>query len=263
MVLSISSYWLLFVEVRKNKTPPTTPLNFTEKQPVEQIIELEMVFVEGGAFTMGCTAEQVKYCEDNEKPPHKVTINSFYIGKYEVTQAQWKAVMDNNPSYFKDCDDCPVESVNWNDVQVFLQKLNAKTGKKYRLPTEAEWEYAARGGNKSQKYIYAGGSDLSAVAWYGDNSNSKTHPVGSKSPNELGLYDMSGNVWELCEDIGHDNYSGAPTDGNAWTTGGDSSNRINRGGSIGHYYWSARVANRELGDLDTRILYYGFRVVRD
>lgn len=222
-----------------------------------------MVFVEGGTFIMGCTAEQGKYCEDNEKPPHKVTLNSYYIGQYEVTQAQWKAIMGNNPSSFKDCDDCPVEQVSWDDIQIFLQKLNEKTGKKYRLPTEAEWEYAARGGNKSQKYKYAGSNDLDAVAWYGyEKSDSKPHPVGQKKANELGLYDMSGNVWEWCEDAWHKNYTGAPTDGSAWTGGDDSSLRVVRGGSWNYLPLNCRAAYRYGYYTVLRYSDLGFRVAR-
>jgi formylglycine-generating enzyme required for sulfatase activity len=129
-----------------------------------------------------------------------VILSSYYIGVTEVTQALWQAVMGNNPSYYKG-DNRPVESVSWNDCQEFIKKLNSLTGRTFRLPTEAEWEYAARGGNRSKGYKYSGSNKLSEVAWYTDNSRAITHQVAGKIPNELGLYDMSGNIWELCNDL--------------------------------------------------------------
>ena len=168
------------------------------KKIVNNIIN-NMVYVEGGTFMMGATAEQKSDAFKNEKPAHQVTLSSYSIGKYEVTQEEWEAVMGSTPSEFKGTKR-PVEKVSWDDCQEFIRKLNAMTGKRFRLPTEAEWEFAARGGNKSRGYKYAGGNTIDDVAWYGNNSDDHPHNVGTKSPNELGLYDMCGNVWEWCED---------------------------------------------------------------
>ena len=195
--------------------------------PVKNGINIDMVRVEAGTFTMGATAE-MKDPNDDEIPTHRVTLtNDYYIGKYEVTQALWQAVMGNNPSCFKG-DNLPVEQVRWDDCQDFLSRLNLITGKTFRLPTDAEWEYAARGGKKSRGYQYSGSNKLSKVAWYDGNSGHKTHVVGSKQANELGIYDMSGNVWEWCQDW-YDSYNSSsqvnPTGANS------GSDRVCRGGS--------------------------------
>ncbi len=221
-------------------------------------LKKQMVSVRGGIFRMGCTTDQ-RQCYPDEKPVHQVRVSDFEISRYEVTQTLWDAVMGENPSGFKGCAQCPVERVSWEDVQTFLKKLNALTGERYRLPTEAEWEYAARGGRKSQGYQYAGSEKLNAVAWYFDNSGDKTHPVGQKQPNELGLYDMSGNVWEWVEDCWNKGYTGAPSDGRAWQSG-DCSLRGLRGGSwfIGPEHLQS--AHRDVGDVGNRVNYVGFRL---
>ena len=168
-------------------------------------VSFDMVSVAGGTFTMGATSEQGSDPERNEYPAHQVTLSDYMIGETEVTQELWQAVMGSNPSHFTG-DNLPVEKVSWDECIVFIKKLNEFTidsrpkGWAFCLPTEAEWEYAARGGNMSQNYKYSGGNDIDSVAWHGGNSSNKTHAVAAKSPNELGLHDMSGNVWEWCYD---------------------------------------------------------------
>ena len=211
-----------------------------------------MVFVKGGTFQMGSN----KY--DDEKPIHTVTISDFYIGKYEVTQKQWKEIMGNNPSRFKG-NNLPVEKVSWNDVQNFLQKFNAKTGENYRLPTEAEWEYAARGGNKSNAYKYSGSNNISDVAWYDSNSGNKTHNVGTKQANELGIYDMSGNVWEWCSDWYGKNYYSNSSQYNPQGPSSGSS-RVYRGGGWYDYASCCRVAYRYYWYPDYSSINLGFRL---
>jgi formylglycine-generating enzyme required for sulfatase activity/tetratricopeptide (TPR) repeat protein len=219
---------------------------------------IEMVFVEGGTFTMGCTEEQGGDCGRDEIPAHDVTVTDFYIGKYEVTQKQWKAVTGSNHPVSKEGDNLPVNNISGDDAQEFIRQLNAKTGKKYRLPTEAEWEYAARGGNKSKGYKYSGGNDIDKIAWYGDNSGGKIHPVGSKAPNELGIYDMAGNVWEhVCDWYGA--YSGsAQTDPVELK---ESKYRVGRGGSWKNEASAQRVAQRAVDVPDHRDYDCGFRLV--
>ena len=215
-------------------------------------VTFNMIKVDGGTFTMGATSEQ-KNPDDNEKPTHKVTLSSYYIGETEVTQALWTAVMGDNPSRFKG-DNLPVEQVSWEDCQTFIGKLNGLTGKRFRLPTEAEWEYAARGGNRSNHTQYSGGSKIDDVAWYKGNSGSKTHPVKTKKPNELGLYDMSGNVWEWCEDLYGSYSSGNPT-------GPDSGScRVFRGGCCYNGERNCRSSNRGYDSPGYRNYYLGFRL---
>ena len=219
-------------------------------------VEFTMIAVEGGTFTMGATPEQGSDAEDWEKPTHQVTLSSYYIGETEVTQALWQAVMGKNPSWYKG-DNLPVEEVSWNDCQDFIKKLNALTGKNFRLPTEAEWEYAARGGNKSRGYKYSGSNNIGNVAWYKNNSAYKEHPFKTKRPNELGIYDMSGNVWEWCSDWYEDYSSAAQTN----PTGPNSGwYRVRRGGS---WYCASycRSSYRICIDPDSRESDLGFRLV--
>lgn len=192
-------------------------------------VTFTMIYVEGGMFTMGATAEQGSDAEDSEKPAHRVTLSPFFICSTEVTQELWLEVMGSNPSRFVGTN-LPVEQVSWNDCQEFIAKLNELTGKHFRLPTEAEWEYAARGGNMSQGYKYSGSNTVDNVAWYYNNASSKTHPVATKAPNELGIYDMSGNIWEWVADW-YGSYSTAQTDPSGPSTG---TKRVVRGGSFGY-----------------------------
>ncbi|MGN1172699.1 MAG: formylglycine-generating enzyme family protein [Muribaculaceae bacterium] len=240
---------------------PENSVQQSENQPFNQErfevngVVFEMVYVPGGTFTMGATAEQGDDAYDREKPAHSVTLSGYYIGKYEVTQAQWKSIMGKNPSWFKG-DNLPVEWVSWNDCQEFIRKLNQLTGKKFSLPTEAQWEYAARGG-KSGGTKYSGSNNIGNVAWYYGNSGSKTHPVGEKSPNDLGLYDMSGNVSEWCQDWAGDYSSYSQTNP---TGHGSGSGRVFRGGSLGSYARACRVSNRSSSAPDRRFLNFGFRL---
>ena len=196
--------------------------------------------------------------EEEEKPVHSVTLSSFNIGKYEVTQAQWKAVMGYNPSYFTDCENCPVENVSWKDIQEYISKLNSQTGKNYRLPTEAEWEYAAKGGKNSKGFTYSGSNDLNSVAWFSENSDSTTHSVGSKQPNELGIYDMCGNVWEWCNDWYGTFSSRSETNPTGASSGYD---RVLRGGSWNDDANFNRSANRNANFPNGVFIDYGFRLV--
>lgn len=224
---------------------------------------MEFIFVKGGCYQMGDTFGDG---ESDEKPVHEVCVDDFYMGKYEVMQGEWEKVIGNNPSYFKNCgDNCPVEQVSWNDIQDFIGKLNEfplnKGGLRglYRLPTEAEWEYAARSGGKREKY--AGGDYVDSVAWYDSNSGKKTHPVGTKSPNGLGIYDMSGNVWEWVQDwYGEKYYSESPRNNPKGPYSGQA--RVLRGGSWYRVDRHTRSASRGRGNPVIMNLNYGFRLVR-
>ena len=216
-----------------------------------------MVQVDGGRFQMGGTPEQGSDAYSDEKPVHEVTLSDYYIGKYEVQQSEWEAVMGNNPSSFKGAD-LPVEQVSWSDCHEFIRRLNALTGLSFKLPTEAQWEYAARGGRLSKGYKYSGSNNLGEVGWYGSNSGNCTHRIGEKQPNELGLYDMSGNVWEWCEDL-YGNYSSDSQRDPSGAASGFS--RVTRGGSWFGDAGFCRVSNRDSEPLGYRRNYLGFRLV--
>ncbi len=249
---------------RQNPTPPSPsprPLAppFTENLP--NGVTLEMVGLPAGQFLMG-SPDSDPDARDNEKPQHQVKVNSFAIGKYPVTQAQYQAVMGTNPSRFQNNPQNPVEDVSWNDAQAFCRKLSQITGKTYRLPTEAEWEYACRAGTTTRFYFGDDANQLGDYAWYKGNSQQTTHPVGQKKPNAWGLYDMSGNVWEWCEDDWHDNYIGAPKDGSAWLKNGNDNRSPLRGGSWYNVPANCRSAYRNFTYRpDYSLINDGFRVV--
>ena len=225
--------------------------------PVKNGINIEMVKVEAGSFNMGATPE-MKSPYEVEKPVHRVTLtNNYYIGKYEVTQALWQAVMGSNPSHFKG-DALPVEQVSWNDCQKFITKLNRLTGKNFRLPTEAEWEYAARGGNKSRGYRYSGSNTIDDVAWYENDALSQTHPVGTKQPNELEIYDMTGNVMEWCQDW-YGSYSSSPQVNPTGAASG--SYRVVRGGGWSDSARDCRTSDRDFISPGGRSSDLGLRLV--
>jgi formylglycine-generating enzyme required for sulfatase activity len=228
-----------------------------------------MVKVQGGTFTMGCTSEQGDDCNSDEQPAHSVTVSSFQIGKYEVTQAQWKAIMGTTVRQQRDKyvptwglpdegDNYPMYYVSWDDAQEFITLLNRATGKNYRLPTEAEWEYAARGGNLSKGYKYSGSNNIDEVAWYWNNSSYHTHLAGTKQANELGIHDMSGNVYEWCQDWYGEYSASSQTNPKGASNGSD---RVNRGGNLGPGAVYCRVADRSSERPGSRFANLGFRVV--
>jgi len=278
-----------YINKRGEKTSPSSLEGYSDvgkprdeslsrNQAIQQI-NSQMVRVAGGTFMMGS-----ENGDSDEKPIHEVALSAYEIGRFEITQAQWEAVMGENPSHFKNCLNCPVEEISWNDVKEFINKLNQYTGGRYRLPTEAEWEYAARGGNQSKGYEYAGSNELDEVGWYWKNSgnklfegewdlgkikqnDNKTHPVGEKQPNEIGIYDMSGNVGEWCSDwsdYNNDYYAtcrdqGTVTDPTGPVTG---QYRVIRGGSWRSYASRCRVAYRSNGTPSRRFNDLGFRLSR-
>ena len=230
--------------------------NSNKHQQLIKRLAGRMIFIADGGFDMGS-----KNGSFYEVPVHRVYIKSFELGEYEVTQQQWREIMGSNPSYNKNCDDCPVEKVSWNDVQDYIKKLNKLTGRNYRLPTETEWEYACRNGGQSQQYC--GGSKRTKLSWNKENSNRSTHPVGEKSPNSLGLYDMTGNVWEWLQDCWNESYDGAPVNEEAWQTG-DCEQRLLRGGSWDDDEpYDLRSTYRNSSDVDKRYFTFGFRLAHN
>jgi formylglycine-generating enzyme required for sulfatase activity len=223
---------------------------------------MKFVLIPEGEFDMGSFSEE-KGRSDYESPVHRVIIkNPFYMGKSSVTQKQWKKTMGNNPSHFKG-EDRPVEMVSWNEVQEFVNKLNSKEGTdRYRLPSEAEWEYACRAGTQTRYSFGEEESKLNEYAWYAENSYSKTHPIGQKKPNPWGLYDMHGNVWEWIQDSWYENYSDSPLNGSVWEDK-NSPDRVSRGGSWFCNVGFCRSASRFRRNPESRISNMGFRLLRE
>ena len=238
--------------------PNLTPNIFTasSKNFIENLgggVQLEMIYIPGGTFEMGDYDGHA-----SENPPHQVNIKPFYLGKYVFTQEQYQAVTGTNPSEFPSAK-CPIMYVSWNQTMGFCKKLSQKTDKNYRLPSEAEWEYACRAGTQTKYYFGDDQEQLGNYAWYSDNIKMGTQPVGQKKPNQFGLYDMHGNVWEWCSDRWHENYYNAPTDGSSWETGTDN-NRVLRGGSWISNVLDCRSANRVRLPVDYYVKFFSFRV---
>ena len=223
-------------------------------------VTFKMVKVEGGTFSMGATSEQGTEAQFNEKPVHEVTLEDYYIGQTEVTQALWQAVMDYNPSYTR-WPECPVDKISWNEYKDFIEALSELTGLPFRMPTENEWEYAARGGKYSKGYKYAGSDNIDEVAWYVANAEEKSHPVASKKPNELGIYDMSGNVYEWCEDK-YLMYDGSEPQYSEKMLKSDKKREfhIERGGCWNYGPTMCRVAYRHAGNYTHMYAYDGLRL---
>lgn len=225
-------------------------------------LDSNFIFVQGGTFQMGLPDSSLVEGGEISKPQHKVTLKSFYMLKTPVTQALWCSVMDSNPSFHKNCYTCPVENISWYDAQEFINKLNAFHKGHYRLPTEAEYEYAARGGNKSKGFIYSGSNNETDVAWFNTNSNGQSHPVGQKKPNELGLMDMSGDIWEWCSDwYGMYYYKNSPSDNPLGPANGN--NKVVRGGTWSSLDEGCLIISRGAARPSSKDKCIGFRIVRD
>ena len=244
-------------EPNKHKIDPSEFSHTAPALPTRYRLEdlIEFVNIPAGSFMMGGDAYS------DEQPIHRVNVKAFRMSKYPITQKQYLAVMEDNPSRFKGDENCPVDSVSWHQAVEFCQKLSQRTGQTVRLPSEAEWEYACRAGSTGEYCFGDDESKLGSYAWYDQNSEGKTHPVGKKSSNAWGLHDMHGNVWEWCEDIWHENYQGAPSDGTAWISGGYHDVKVTRGGSWYCDGINCRSAIRNGGFADDRDFGIGFRVV--
>ena len=244
-------------EPNKHKIDPSKFSHNAPALPTRYRLEdlIEFVNIPAGNFMMGSDAYS------SEQPIHRVNVKAFRMGKYPITQKQYLAVMGDNPSNFKGDENCPVDSVSWHQAVEFCQKLSQRTGQTVRLPSEAEWEYACRAGSTGKYCFGDDESKLGSYAWYTQNSEQKTHPVGKKSSNAWGLHDMHGNVWEWCEDIYHENYQGAPSDGTAWINGGDRDVKVLRGGSWGLNAGHCRSVNRYWCNARYQFNDFGFRLL--
>ena len=240
----------------KGTSSTSKPKTFTIKNN-NMKVSFKMMPVKAGAFFMGAAAEQEATLDD-EKPAHLVFLTEdYYMGETEVTQELWYAVMGSNPGLFTG-ENLPVENVSWNDCRQFIMELNNLTGEQFRLPSEAEWEYAARGGNKGMDYVFSGSNTVDEVAWHNVNSGGKTQPVKTKAPNELGIYDMSGNVWEWCQDW-YGNYPNKPISNPFGPISG--TDRVFRGGSCYNPAWLSRSTMRLYSNPDFRSMILGLRLV--
>jgi len=261
-IFPVLFFTLLFLAVGKAQL--NTSIRERDSIMAVSILNLDsnFVFVQGGSFQMGLPDTSLIEGGEVAKPQHKVIVKSFYILKTPVTQALWYSVMDSNPSFHKNCYTCPVENVSWYDAQAFINKLNSLYKAHYRLPTEAEYEYAARGGDKSKGFTYSGSNEETNVAWFVDNASGRSHPVGQKKVNELGLADMSGNIWEWCSDwYGIFYYKDSPSDNPQGPANGNG--KVVRGGTWSSLDEGCLIISRGASLPSAKNRYTGFRIVRD
>ncbi len=243
--------------------PPRDPIKRGDKAFRDHLgngVHLEMVRIPSGKFALGSPTNETGRRE-NESPISEINVPAFYMAKFVVTQEQWVAIMGSNPAIFRENLQAPVENISWLEAQDFCQKLAAKTQHLYRLPSESEWEYACRAGTNTAYHFGDSPTELADYAWFADNANKRSHPVGAKVPNPWGLSEMHGGIWEWCEDVWHDNFNGAPADGSAWVLDGYTSRRVRRGGSWSNEAKLCRSASREWHWQSDRYNDIGFRVV--